>query len=140
MIAFAANFADTRGGRREELVMAAQEGRPARAIASWSFEQRLEASFKRTLPKLGPEIRDQLAAMITPQSLGIIASVLVAWIVSHAFGVGEAIDIVIAGVGALAIGLAVFSALDHLYDFAVITTGQRASRTSTPLPATSHRQ
>lgn len=65
------------------------------AIASWTFERRLEETFKRRLPKLGPEARDTLAAIITPESLAIIAGVLVAWVVSHAFGVGEIIDVII---------------------------------------------
>jgi hypothetical protein len=53
-----------------------------------SFEGRLGATFTRTLPRLGPEVREQLSAIITPASLAIIAGVLVACIVSHAFGVG----------------------------------------------------
>jgi hypothetical protein len=88
-------------------------------ISRMSFQDRLGETFKRTLPKLGPEARAQLAAMINPQSLAIIAGVLVAWIVSHAFGVGEIIDIILLVVGAAAVGLSVFTGLDHLYDFAV---------------------
>lgn len=87
-------------------------------IQKWDFEQRLEESFTRTLPKLGPEAQRQLAAIITPESLAIISGVLLAWIASHAFGVGEIIDVIILVVGAAAIGLAVFSGLDHLYEFA----------------------
>jgi hypothetical protein len=88
-------------------------------IARSSFEDRLGETFRRTLPKLGPEARAQLEAVINLQSLAIIAGVLVAWIVSHAFGVGEIIDIIILVVGVAAIGFAVFTGLDHLYDFAV---------------------
>ncbi|HHW77479.1 MAG TPA: hypothetical protein GX399_10730 [Xanthomonadaceae bacterium] len=90
-------------------------------VANWPFEKRLEETFTRTLPKLGPEARQQLAAIITPEALAIVATVLVAWVVSHAFGFGEIIDIIIVVVGAFAIGLAVFDGLDHLYDFAVQT-------------------
>ena len=88
-------------------------------VAAWSFDKRLEAIFQRTLPKLAPEARAQLSAVLNPQALAIVAGVLVAWIVSHAFGIGEVIDIIIAVVGAAAIGFAVFTGLDHLYDFAV---------------------
>ena len=87
-------------------------------VSSWTFEQRLEESFKRTLPKLSGEARNALASIITPESLAIIAGVLVAWVVSHAFGVGEIIDLIILGVGAIAIGFSIFSGLDHLYEFA----------------------
>lgn len=88
-------------------------------VARLSFEERLGETFKRTLPKLGPEARAQLEALISPQTLAIIAGVLVAWIVSHAFGIGEIIDIIILVVGVAAIGFAIFTGLDHLYDFAV---------------------
>jgi len=88
-------------------------------VASWSFEKRLEETFIRTLPKVGPEARAQLQAVINPTSLAIIAGVLIAWLVSHAFGIGEIIDIIILVIGAASIGFAVFTGLDYLYDFAV---------------------
>jgi hypothetical protein len=87
-------------------------------VASWSFEKRLEETFTRTLPKLGPEARAQLQAVIDPTSLAIISGVLVAWVVSHAVGIGEIIDIIILALGITAIGFAVFTGLDYLYDFA----------------------
>lgn len=88
-------------------------------VSAWPLEQRLSETLTRTLPKLQPDARAQLKALINPKSLAIIAGVLVAWVVSHAFGVGEAIDLLIAAVGVAAIGFAVFTGLDHLYDFAV---------------------
>lgn len=90
-------------------------------VSGWTFERKLQETLTRTLPKLGPETRAQLAAIITPEALAIVAAVLVAWVVSHAFGVGEIIDIILAVVGVIAIGMAVFAGLDHLYDFAVGT-------------------
>ena len=97
-------------------------------VASWSFEKRLEKAFTRCLPKLGPEARTQLAALITPEAIAIIAGVLIAWIVSHAFAVGEIIDIIILTVGVVSIGLAVFTGLDHLYDFAIGTYQARTEQ------------
>lgn len=90
-------------------------------VASWPFEKRLEESIRRALPKLGPEVQSQIHKILSPESLAIIATVLVAWVASHAFGIGEIIDIIIVALGVLAIGLAVFEGLDHLYEFAVIT-------------------
>jgi hypothetical protein len=90
----------------------------AESVASWTFEKRLENTFTRTLPKLGPEAREQLAAIINPTSLAIVAGVLVAWVVSHLIGIGEIVDIIILVVGVFAIGFAVFTGLDHLYSFA----------------------
>lgn len=97
-------------------------------IASWSFEKCLEETFTRTLPKLGPEARAQLQAVINPTSLAIIAGVLIAWLVSHAFGIGEIIDIVILVVGIASIGFAVFTGLDYLYDFALGVYRAKTSR------------
>jgi hypothetical protein len=57
--------------------------------------------------------------LLTPEALATVGAVLVAWVVSHAFGIGEVIDIIILGAGALAIGLSVFEGVDHLYQFAV---------------------
>ncbi len=39
-----------------------------------------------------------------------------AWVASHAFGVGEIIDVIILAVGVFAIGMAIFSGLDYLYE------------------------
>lgn len=83
-----------------------------------TFPERLERVFAKTVPKLAPEVGSQLAAIVTPQSLAIIAGVLVAWVVSHAFGIGEAVDVILGVVGALSIGLAVFSGIDHVFQFA----------------------
>jgi hypothetical protein len=88
-------------------------------VGAWPFEKRLEETFRRTVPKLGPEAGAQLSALINPAALAIIAGVLIAWVVSHAFGVGEVVDVIILAVGVVSIGFAVFSGLDHLYDFAV---------------------
>lgn len=87
-------------------------------VTSWSFERKLEESLRLTLPKLAPEARNALAAFITPESISIIAGVLILWVVSHAFGVGEAIDLILAVVGVATVGLSVFSGLDHFGEFA----------------------
>ncbi len=87
-------------------------------VSGWTFEHRLQETLTRTLPKLAPDVRAQLAAIITPESIATVAGVLIAWAVSHAFGVGEAIDLILAVVGVVLIGLAIFSGLDHLYDVA----------------------
>ena len=87
-------------------------------VATLDFSQRLGEVFQRTLPKLGPGARDQLAAIIQPASLAIVGVVLAAWVVGHAFGVGEIIDIILGVVGVFSIGLAVFTGLDELFEFA----------------------
>jgi uncharacterized membrane protein YeaQ/YmgE (transglycosylase-associated protein family) len=88
------------------------------SVGSQSLAERLGEVFELTLPKLSPEARAQLASFVTPQSLAIIAGVVGAWIVGHAFGIGELIDVVLGVVGVVAIGMAVFSGLDELFEFA----------------------
>jgi hypothetical protein len=90
-------------------------------VASWSFEKRLGVVLQQALPKLGPEAEKELRAFLNPTSLANMAGVLGAWVASHAFGIGELIDILVMVLGAAAIGFAVFEAIDHLYDFAVGT-------------------
>jgi hypothetical protein len=87
-------------------------------VGQWSFEKRLEETLRRTLPRLGPEARAQLEGLINPTAIAVMAGCLLAWVVSHAFGLGEAIDIILVAVGALSIGLAIFAGIDHLYDVA----------------------
>ncbi len=63
-------------------------------------------------------MRAQLQAVISAESLAIMAGVLVAWFASHAIGIGEIIDIILLTVGVVAIGFSIFKGLDHLYLFA----------------------
>lgn len=95
-------------------------------VAQMDFADRLGAVFEKTLPRLGPKAREQLAQLIEPESLAIIAGVLVAWIVGHAFGVGEVVDIILLVVGAFSIGFAIFTGIDELYDFAKRTYTARS--------------
>jgi len=99
----------------------------ATQVANWDFETRLKEMLETAIPKLGPEVGQQLKQMITPESLAIMAGVLVAWVISHGVGVGEIIDIIILSVGVFAIGLAIFSGLDYLYN-AVSLTYKASSR------------
>lgn len=97
------------------------------SVSEWSIDRKLEEALRRALPKLGPEARSQVQALLTPQALATIGAVLVAWVISHAVGIGEIIDIIILSVGAFAIGMAVFDGLDHLYQFAVRAYRGRSS-------------
>ncbi|TXL78798.1 hypothetical protein FHP25_07330 [Vineibacter terrae] len=94
-------------------------------VASWPFEKRLEDVFWRSLPKVGPDAAEQLRAAISPQSLAIMAGVILAWIVSHAFGAGQIIDAVLFASGILCVGMAVFSGINELYGFADRTYNAR---------------
>ena len=86
-------------------------------VSAMTFEQRLGEVLVRTAGKVGPAIAAQLRALIERKSLAIMAGVLIAWVVSHGFAVGEIIDFVVAVVGVFSIGLAVFNGIDELYEF-----------------------
>jgi hypothetical protein len=90
-------------------------------VGGWSFARKLEEALKRALPLLGPEARAQVSALLTPQTVGVMATVLVAWVLSHAVGIGEIVDIVILAVGVVGIGFSVFQGVDELYEFAMGT-------------------
>jgi hypothetical protein len=107
-----------------------QAGQIGTDVATWPFARRLEVTLERA--KLGPEVRAQLQAIISAESLEIMAGVLVAWVVSHAVGIGEVIDIILAAAGAVAIGFSFFAGLDHLYLFA---TGAYNARSAPDLDA-----
>jgi hypothetical protein len=101
----------------DPISQAGQIGSAATAdVANWPFEQRLKVTLERA--RLGPEVRAQLQAVVSAESLAIMAGVLVAWVVSHAVGIGEVIDVILLTVGVVAIGFSIFKGLDHLYLFA----------------------
>jgi hypothetical protein len=68
-------------------------------VGRWSLEQRLGETLGRTVPKLGPEAGAQLTALVEPSALAMMAGMIVAWVVSHAVGLGEIIDIIALMVG-----------------------------------------
>lgn len=58
-------------------------------------------------------------------SLGILAGTLVVWAYSHAIGVGEAVDVLIAITGYLFIGWEAWNAIKHLVAFARLSVGAK---------------
>jgi hypothetical protein len=87
------------------------------AVASMSQTERLEEALRRGVLKLGPEVQQQFAELLTAQNLAIAAGFFLAWLVSHAIGIGMIIDAIMIGVGVLAIGLAVFDGIGELMAF-----------------------
>jgi len=92
------------------------------------FEGRLRYVVNRTMDHAGPEAKAQLLQLASPESIKIVAGMLVAWIVAHAFGLGEIIDAVLLAAGVFSVGWAIFDGLDHLYDFASLTYRGRSVR------------
>ncbi|WP_218082233.1 DUF6883 domain-containing protein [Anthocerotibacter panamensis] len=78
-------------------------------IAAMSSSQKLEAALQHTLPLLPAEVRTKVQALLSPEALATIAAVAGLWAASHAVGVGEIIDLVLLGLGALALGAEAFT-------------------------------
>lgn len=97
----------------------AQEAQtPEGPVAGWSDAEKLGEAMRRSLPRLGPEAREEIEKLLTPEALAIIAGILVLWVASHFIGIGEIIDIILLAVGIFAIGLAIFDGIGELYEFA----------------------
>lgn len=89
-------------------------------MARWSVQTKLLEAARRAIRKLPAESRDQFAALFSPANVGITAGVFAAWGASHLFGVGEAADIVMVGVGVFTLGWQSVGAMRDLADFAAI--------------------
>jgi len=77
---------------------------------------------RRTAPKLPGSMQQEFLALLHPKSLAIMAGTLVIWAGSHAIGAGEAIDLVLLGVGVYFLGMAVFDVAENLGDFLILAS------------------
>jgi len=96
-------------------------------VSNMSSADRIGDAFERSLPLLPASARDEIAKLIEPRTLAMVAGVLTAWVISHFFGVGEIVDAILIGAGVLAIGLSVFEGIDELYEFAKGALGATSS-------------
>lgn len=86
------------------------------------MEDKFAEALRRTAPKLPGSMRHEFEALLSPTSLRIMAGTLVVWAGSHAFGVGETVDIVLLAGGAFFLWMAVFDVAGELGDFLVVTS------------------
>jgi len=97
-------------------------------VADWPLADKFAEVLRRTLPLLPAGVRGEFEAMISPQNLGITAGVLVVWAGSHAFGVGEVVDVVMLIGGAFFLGMAVFDVAADIGDFLTLTIDAGSDR------------
>lgn len=64
---------------------------------------RIAEGIKRGVGRLSPALQGQLQALVTPQALAVAAGFFMAWLVSHAVGIGFVVDAVFLGVGVVAV-------------------------------------
>lgn len=96
------------------------------AITGMSDTDKIGETIRRALPHIPSDARAIVSSLLQPQTLAIIAGTLVVWAGSHALGVGEIVDIVLLGIGVVALGFAVFEGAAELYDFTVGAIGARS--------------
>lgn len=91
---------------------------PKMSIAEMSSTDKIGEAMQRAIPMLPAEAQEQIKAMLTPESLAIVAGTLIVWAASHFFGIGEVVDIILLVAGVAFIGLGVFSGAEEFYAFA----------------------
>jgi hypothetical protein len=99
-------------------------------IARMSSADKIGETMRRSLPHIPADARAIINSLLRPETLAIIAGTLVVWAGSHAFGIGEIVDIILLGIGIVALGFAVFEGADALYDF---VTGALIARSDADL-------
>jgi Putative peptidoglycan binding domain len=91
-------------------------------VWEWPLEDKFAEALRRTAPKLPGRMRHEFEALLSPTSLGIMAGTLVVWAGSHAFGVGEVVDVALLVGGAFFLGMAIFDVAGELGDFLGVTS------------------
>jgi hypothetical protein len=82
-----------------------------------SVKDRASEAMGRSIKLLPADAAAVIEAMLTPESLAIIATTLAVWAGSHFFGIGEIVDVILLVVGVVALGFSVFSGAQELYEF-----------------------
>lgn len=79
---------------------------------------RIAEAIRRAIRSLPAEAGGHLSALLTPGTLATLAGVLVVWAGSHAFGVGEVVDVLLLATGFIFLGREAVEAVEHLVSFA----------------------
>lgn len=94
-------------------------------IARMNDVDRVAEGIRRGVSVLSPALQAQLQGLLTPQALAVASGFFVAWLVSHAVGIGFVVDALLLGLGVAAVGLAVFSGIDEWVQFGSGAIGAR---------------
>jgi hypothetical protein len=87
--------------------------------------ERIAEALRRSIPHLPAEGKAMVESMLDPTMLTLIGGTLLVWIGSHAFGIGEFVDLVLLGAGVVTLGFSAFDGAKALYDFATHAVGAR---------------
>jgi hypothetical protein len=87
-------------------------------VSEMTMEQKVAVAIWRSLPLLPRNIWNQVKELLSPFALSIMVVILIAWAVSHFFGVGEVVDVIILIIGVITIGPIIYQAVIELIEFA----------------------
>jgi len=104
---------------------AAQLQIPAGPVEQWPMAARFRYVLERARRYMSPAMAEEFDKLISPAAIGTVVGVLVVWAASHAFGVGEVVDVILIVVGYALAGWAIFDAVGHIVDFITLTTGAK---------------
>jgi len=97
------------------------------SVAQWDAATKLEAAIERAVGKLPAALADQLRAMLTPENIAALAIILAAWAASHALGIGEVVDLILAVGGVVMLGPEAIRAVQELASFATGALGAKSN-------------
>jgi peptidoglycan hydrolase-like protein with peptidoglycan-binding domain len=92
-----------------------------KTVDQWTLTERFEYVLQHCAPYLGPDMRAQFTALLTPVNLGIMVGSLVVWAAGHFFGVSEIADAFLLGFGLVFLGKAAIDAARLLKNVIEIT-------------------
>jgi len=90
---------------------------PTDPVANMSKAEKLAAGIEHSVKYLPENLKSVGQALVEPKALAIMVGTLIAWAGSHAFGIGEVVDLVLLGIGLLSVGFSIFSGAGHLVEF-----------------------
>lgn len=70
----------------------------------------------RAMSKMPNETKNAFMQMVSPEALKTMAAIFAVWGASHAFGAGEAIDIILIGIGYAFVGRAALDGVKSIYE------------------------
>lgn len=101
-------------------------------IALLPVADKIGEAMRRSLPLLPAEAGTVVLALLRPESVATIGGTLIVWAGSHAFGLGEVVDVLLLGVGFIGFGFSVFEGAS---EFAAFVEGACSARSDYELQA-----
>jgi len=86
-------------------------------VSRMSRAEKLKAAILRARYYLSPEVGEKLLALVSPQAIKIILGTAAVWGAGHFLGVSEVVDVILIGLGALALGKEALTAAKDLTSF-----------------------